>query len=260
MSNRTEEYLGMQIDGGVPLAGDRIKVLAIVGGPIKQGNTQWACEALLSILESYGNIDCELINLQDKRIEFCKGCEFCMKNCVKNHLKVGMDIRPAPISGYNCSIKDDVEQIHQKMLEADGIVYAAPTYISSIPGNMKNFIDRTRTFVHDYRLTGKLGTAITVQFFRNCGGDVAHSDMIKSLRAIGVMTVSGAILLSSKDGAGVAIKTTRFAVSEDTIGISSMTDTANNLARLLQQMKAGQKALDIDYNKPWKHHIHTNKA
>ena len=252
MPVRTEEFLNMEIEVGLPVASERIKVLAICSGPIKNGNVQWAAEAACNILESFGNIDCEVVHLEDYDLKNCVGCDFCMKATVKSHFKVGMDVRPAPIEGYNCSIKDDMPALWEKLLAADGIIVSVPVYIGTMPANLKNFFDRGRSFVHDHRLWGKIGMPISVAFFRNAGSDINSLILGMSLRALGVISLSSAQLLSSIDGTGVAVKTTRFAVSEDPIGMSSLISQTNHFALLLQTQKAGQAALGLDYNKPWK--------
>lgn len=252
MASRVEEYLSKEITRELPVASERIKVLAIVGGPIKGGNVEWAASAACSMLESYGNVDTEVIHLADYNIEYCKGCEFCMRNCTKHHMQVGMDIRPAPIAGYNCTIKDDMPMLMDKLMEADGIILAAPVYISTIPANMKNFIDRCRTFIHDYRLWGKVAMPIDVAFFRNCGADVCGWVMTGALRAMGMVTTSCAELLSSGNGAGIPIKDTRYAVAKDPLGMASLASITGQFGRMLQVIKAGKTVLNADFYEPWK--------
>lgn len=223
----------------------QVKILGIVGTPIKDGNCQYLLERALEVTEEGGRVTTELVHLQDYRIEYCTGCEGCLRRVHKLQKEVGFDKIPVPIKGYNCTIKDDMEILHQKMLEADGIILAAPVYIATIPGQVKTFIDRCRTFVHDYRLRGKVAAPITVAFFRNAGEDTTLQIMTLSLLAIGLTAVSfGASAVSTREGIGIPIRETRFAVKEDPVGMTAVRAVASQVAQAALQMKAGQLALD----------------
>ncbi len=67
--------------------------------------------------------DVEKISLVDKNIQFCKGCLACQK--------LG-----------KCVIKDDVNDIMAKVLNADVVVWATPIYYYEMSGQMKTLIDR----------------------------------------------------------------------------------------------------------------------
>ena len=69
------------------------------------------------------NNDVELISLKNKTINFCKGCLACGKL-------------------HKCVIKDDTNEIVEKMANADVIVWATPVYYYSMSGLMKTMIDR----------------------------------------------------------------------------------------------------------------------
>ena len=223
----------------------KVKILGIVGTPIKQGNCQYYLEQALQVAESVGPVETELVHLKDFRIDYCIGCEGCLRRVHELQKEVGFDVVPVPITGYNCSIKDDMEILHQKMLESDGILLAAPVYIASIPGQMKTFIDRCRTFVHDYRLRGKVAAPLTVAFFRNAGEDTTLQMMAFSLLAIGLTVVSfGASAVSSREGLGILVRETRYAVTEDIMGMTGMRSAASQVAQAALQMKAGRIALE----------------
>ncbi|MBW2102847.1 MAG: flavodoxin family protein [Deltaproteobacteria bacterium] len=84
-----------------------VKILGIVGTPIKDGNCQYFLERALQAAESVGRVTTELIHLRDYRIEYCAGCESCLRRVHKIQKQVGLDVIPVPVKGYNCSIKDD---------------------------------------------------------------------------------------------------------------------------------------------------------
>jgi len=67
--------------------------------------------------------DVEKISLVGKEIQFCKGCFGCQK--------LG-----------RCVIKDDVNDIMAKVMNADVICWATPIYYYEMSGQMKTLIDR----------------------------------------------------------------------------------------------------------------------
>ena len=223
----------------------KVKLLGVVGTPIKNGNCQYILEEALRAARETGFAETELIHLEDYNIEYCIGCEGCMRRVHKLQKKIGFDVIPVPIEGYNCTIKDDMRIIHEKMLEADGIIFAAPVYILTIPGQMKTFIDRCRTFVHDHRLEGKAAGSLNVAFYRNAGEDTTRQMLNTAMLSIKMSVVSGgASTVSTRDGSGIPIRETRFAVKEDKIGMAAVHAVGRQVAKAAFQMKAGRIALE----------------
>lgn len=223
----------------------KVKVLGIVGTPIKEGNCRHQLETALKKAEDTGQADTELVHLKDYKLTFCIGCDKCMRNIHKKQAEVGYNVFPVPIEGYNCSIPDDMDELHRKMVAADAIILMAPVYIASIPGQVKTFIDRCRTFVHDFRLQDKVAMPMTVGFFRNAGQDTALDLMRTSLSALGLNVVSfGAAAVSTQDGLGVPIRETRFGVEKDLAGSVMMEVAIRRLVRMAVLIKAGKRAME----------------
>ncbi len=61
----------------------KVKILGIVGAPIKNGNCQYFLEQALQVAESIGHVETELIHLKDYRIDYCIGCEGCLRSVHK---------------------------------------------------------------------------------------------------------------------------------------------------------------------------------
>ena len=223
----------------------KVKILGIVGTPIKNGNCQYILEEALRVAGEETWAETELIHLEDYRIEYCIGCEGCLRRAHKVQKKVGFDVIPVPIEGYNCTIKDDMEIIHEKMIQADGIIFAAPVYILTIPGQMKTFIDRCRTFVHDFRLLDKAAGSLNVAFYRNAGEDTTRQMLNTAMLSIKLSVVTGgASTVSTKDGSGTPIRETRFAVKEDRLGMAAVYAVGRQVAKAALQIKAGKIALE----------------
>lgn len=107
------------------------KILLISWSP-KKGNTY----GLLSLIADSTKAITEMILLKDKDIKECLWCGFCEK-------------------GKGCVIKDDMQEIMQKMTETDAIVLWSPNYFANVSGMTKKFIDRLLPMYHSQTLKGK---------------------------------------------------------------------------------------------------------
>ena len=104
-----------------------MKVLAICGSH-RKGNTEWMLKKLLERAVENG-AEVELILLRKANIKMCLGCLVCEEG--------GKD-RPGI-----CKIKDDMNAIYPKLLEADCLVFGTPAYFQLVSGILKKFMDRT---------------------------------------------------------------------------------------------------------------------
>jgi multimeric flavodoxin WrbA len=99
-------------------------VLIISSSPRKNGNSQMLCEEFKRGAEEKGN-SVELIRLSEKKIGYCRACNYCVKN-----------------NGI-CVLKDDMADVLKIFINADVLVLATPVYFYGICAQMKTFIDRT---------------------------------------------------------------------------------------------------------------------
>lgn len=102
-----------------------MKVIGICGSP-RKGNTEFLMREALKAAKEMG-AETELILLREKKIEYCDGCCKCEKNGI-------------------CHIKDDMQEIYEKLEEADIVIIGSPNYYDNVSGLMKNFIDRTLVY------------------------------------------------------------------------------------------------------------------
>lgn len=99
------------------------KVVVIASSPRKNGNSNAIVRAFVRGAEEAGH-RVEVVSLVDKNMEFCRGCMVCNET-------------------NKCVIRDDVEEILDKMQGADVIVFATPVYYYCVSGQLKTFFDRT---------------------------------------------------------------------------------------------------------------------
>ena len=115
------------------------KVLAIIGSPRKNGNTGRMVEEIRKrLLTEDPGIGFETLFLADMSLSMCKGCFVCFSE-----------------GRENCPLKDDRDLIEEKMLLADAVIFAAPTYANGVPALMKNLIDRFAFACHRPFLFGR---------------------------------------------------------------------------------------------------------
>lgn len=100
------------------------KVLILSGSPRKGGNSDVLCDEFMRGAIENGNA-VEKIRVAEKNIGYCKACYYCKDN------------------NGQCVIKDDMQEILQKIIDADVIVFASPVYFYSIDAQLKALIDRT---------------------------------------------------------------------------------------------------------------------
>lgn len=54
------------------------KVLIFSSTPLKNGNSELLCQAFAQGAEEAGH-QVEIVNIREKQINFCRGCEACIK-------------------------------------------------------------------------------------------------------------------------------------------------------------------------------------
>ena len=110
-----------------------MKKIIVISTSLRTGsNSDMLADQFIEGAKAAGH-EVEKISLAGKDIKFCKGCLACQK--------LG-----------KCIIKDDVNDIMQKVLNADVVCWATPIYYYEMSGQMKTLIDRMNAmYPKDYR-------------------------------------------------------------------------------------------------------------
>jgi multimeric flavodoxin WrbA len=192
--------------------GENMKVLAINGSPRKNGNTGILIGYVLKELEKEG-IMTETILLAGARIRGCTACFKCGENLDKE-----CAVKNDPLNGYI-----------EKMLDADGIILASPTYFTDVTTEMKALIDRAGMVakMNADMFRRKAGAAVIAV---RRGGAVHAFDTINHFFFINQMIVPG----SNYWNMGIGLEPG--AVEEDGEGISIMKTLGENMAWLLKKI------------------------
>ena len=98
-----------------------MKILAISCSPRRQGNTEILLnEALRGAQQDRAEV--ELYSVLGKNIQPCDGCWACTKT-------------------GECHIEDDMDDLCDKMIAADGIIFGTPIYFYSMAAQAKIIMD-----------------------------------------------------------------------------------------------------------------------
>lgn len=99
------------------------KVIVVSSSPRKGGNSDILCDEFMKGATEAGN-EVEKIYVKDMQLNYCSGCGFCVGN------------------KGQCSQKDDMDAVKEKLIAADTIVFATPVYFYTMSAQLKTFIDR----------------------------------------------------------------------------------------------------------------------
>lgn len=141
-----------------------LKVLGICGSP-RNGNSKFLLEQSLEAAESVSSeVEIEYCSIRGKKIGGCVMCQSCEKD-------------------GKCIIKDDFQELLEKWIAADVIIYSVPVYHMGMPAQLKAFIDR-------------LGNSLFGRYVNNFSPDAVT--LPKSLKVIGAIA-QGAHLFSGQE-------------------------------------------------------------
>lgn len=150
------------------------RVTAFVGSGRKR-HTHNAVLQFLGYLQAFGDVEYEVVALNDYRLETCRGCQLCFKK--------GEEF---------CPLHDDRDELIKKIEASDGIVFASPNYSFQVSGLMKAFLDRLGFVFHRPRFHGKTFTSIVAQGIYGGGKIVKYLDFVGN--GLGFNTVKGSCI------------------------------------------------------------------
>lgn len=99
-----------------------MKILGISGSPRKGGNTDTLLDRSLEGAKSAG-ASVEKVILNDLNFKPCQECGGCDETGV-------------------CVVKDDMQPLYRKLIEADAVIIASPIFFGSLSAQVKMMIDR----------------------------------------------------------------------------------------------------------------------
>ena len=189
-----------------------MKVVAFNGSPRRDGNTTYLVNTVFEELKKE-DIDCELVNLAGKNIHGCIACYKCVENQDKR-----------------CSVKNDfLNDCIEKMLDADGIILASPTYFSNVTSEMKALIDRAGLVakVNGSMFKRKVGAGVV---------SVRRAGAIHVFNSLNLFFLIGEMIVPGSSYWNLAIGGEKGDVRSDSEGIETMKNLGKNMAWLLKKL------------------------
>ena len=137
------------------------KILVLCGSSRKGGNTDILAQAFIKGAKSSGN-EVEKLNLCQMSIQPCIDCKYCYTHEGK------------------CVLKDDMEEVYEKLRETELLVLAAPVYFYNFPSRLKAVIDRLHNPIRE---TFRIKETCLLTAYADQGAAVCEP-MVKTYEAI----------------------------------------------------------------------------
>lgn len=210
-----------------------LDIVIICGSHRGNGNTNIMLETVgygaLDIekyVKDHIRIDTKIVQLYDRVIIPCQACNTCKGDCVMKH-------------------EDEVNKYLQMMVQADGLIIGAPVYFGTMPGILKNFLDRTRILRHnDFQLMDKPCGFATVAARRNGGQETTIMEMLKVMLRHGCIIVNNGPPTSQYGATGWAGPVGEMGI--DSFGLQTARGLGLRVAMTAYIMKYGRDRLDYD--------------
>ncbi|MCR5796837.1 MAG: flavodoxin family protein [Eubacterium sp.] len=181
------------------------KVLMLNGSPHASGCTATALEEMARIFEKE-QVDFEIIQVGNKVTRGCVACGYCGEN-------------------GKCVFDDDlVNEVAEKLKEADGFVIGSPVYYGSPNGSLLALLDRVFYSTH-FSKHMKVGAAVV-----SCrrGGNTATYDVLNKYLAGTGMAVAPSTYWNMVHGF------TAEDVKKDLEGLQTMRNLARNMTFMIR--------------------------
>jgi hypothetical protein len=151
---------------------NNMKVLGIMGSPRRQSNTEILLDKALEGAREAG-AEVEKVLVSKLKISPCLEIYACLKD-------------------GNCAIKDDMQLLYKKLLEADHIIFASPIFFYGITSQAKAVIDRCQALWVRRHVLGmgkedkrvrrgvfiSVGAVLTVKYFFDAIGVKYSGDLL----------------------------------------------------------------------------------
>ena len=188
-----------------------MKVILLSGSPRKGGNTEQALNICAEAIRAAG-VEAEVISLAGKDIRGCKACYACRD---KN----------------KCVMDDGLNEIIEKVKDAEGFIVGAPVYYGTARGDVMNAIQRIACVAggNGKWLSGKVGGPVIVA--RRGGHTATLQEMLMHCFICG-MVVPGSSYWNMMFGRNPG------EINEDEEGVNTIKNFGTNVAEVIKKLNA----------------------
>ena len=198
-----------------------MKVLILNGSPHPNGNTAIAAAELVRTFAAEG-IETEVCQIGSRSIRGCVACGKCAE--------LG-----------RCVFDDAVNEVAQKLEQADGLIVASPVYYASANATLIACLDRLFYSSH-FDKTMKVGASVVIA--RRGGCSAAFDELNK------YFTISGMPVVSSQYWNSVHGRKPGEAAN-DAEGLQTMRTLARNMSFLMKSIALGREQYGLPEKEPW---------
>ena len=185
------------------------KVLLLNGSSRSNGCTATALEEMIRVFEEE-RIETELIHVGNKNVRGCIACNRCQELC-------------------KCAFDDLVNDVAQKLKEADGLVVGSPVYYGSPSGTIISFMDRL--FYSTWNMSKHMKVGASVVSCRRAG-NTASFDVLNKYFTISSMPIASSTYWNNVHGF------TADDVKKDLEGLQTMRNLARNMTFMIRAIAA----------------------
>lgn len=198
-----------------------MKVLMLNGSPHVRGNTALALAEMGKIFAENG-IETEIIQVGSKSIRGCMACGYCSEH-------------------GKCVMNDLVNEVADKLRDADGLVVASPVYYGSANSTLTAFLDRL-FYSASCDLRMKVGASVAV-----CrrGGASATFDQLNKYFTISNMPVVSSQYWNSVHGRAPG------EAAQDGEGLQTVRVLARNMSFLIKAIALGKEQIGLPEEEEW---------
>ena len=184
-----------------------MKVVLLSGSPKKEGNTVQALRVCAETIEKNG-LEAEVISLAGKTIAGCRACNACKKT-------------------GKCAIDDGLNEIMDKVKDAEGFIVGAPVYF----GELMNAVQRIGMVSYGTTrwLNNKVGGPVVVA---RRGGLTSTLQEMLMFYFINGMIVTGSTYWNILFGAAPG------QVMQDEEGVNTIVNFADKVAHTIKKLHA----------------------
>lgn len=148
-------------------------------------------------------IETNIISLQNKHVELCKGCECCFTRGV-------------------CPLDTDddlVKIIKIELMKADLVVFISPIYFGNVSGGIKTIFDRLSYWSHLMPLYGKMGVGIVVSDGNSYSVGLQYLSVV--MESLGLSVIDNISLLRTTAANSTALNSVLSVLAESILRIKN---------------------------------------
>ena len=195
-----------------------MKIIGINGSPRANGNTKAALDVMGEVF-AQEDIDFEVLHI-GHQLAPCSGCFRCAKT-------------------HTCTLPDDgLNDMYQRLIQADGVVFGSPVYFASITSGMRCFMDRMGCIDMNNGRQFRFKVGVPLVVARRAGAVNAIDELVHYIN-YAQMIMPGSLywplVYGNKPGE----------VAQDPEGIQTVQVLAQSMAYVMKVMETGKAQLPV---------------